>query len=353
MFDTFHAAEALNLTSLSLAYLLKEYCHIVANKQYQLADWRIRYIRYAREDTHYLLYISDILRNKLLDMKPKLLQQVYEKSKNVCQYYKQPVFDPNGYQTIYRGKTFNGRQVATLKFLYYWRDRIAREEDESTGYTLPNNTLLQIAEILPTDIAATLFYYNRLPELVQEKLHGINEIILQWINDPSDNNLPVIPSYEPKKLTNARSIAVQRRPSTPVSLGLIDSQRGLSPDLTGIAAPVTLGLIDSQRGLSPDLAGIAAPVTLGLIDSQRDLSPDMTGTHWSSGNLSEKSLLAEKQSSKSEINKKRPHSPPCHSEQQEPGKKKHYSVNKKKKRNRRSQANLKKRKQQAAEGGVS
>ncbi|CAF4483502.1 unnamed protein product, partial [Didymodactylos carnosus] len=154
-----------------------------------------RYIRYAREDTHYLLYISDILRNKLLDMKPKLLQQVYEKSKNVCQYYKQPVFDPNGYQTIYRGKTFNGRQVATLKFLYYWRDRIAREEDESTGYTLPNNTLLQIAEILPTDIAATLFYYNRLPELVQEKLHGINEIILQWINDPSDNNLPVIPSY--------------------------------------------------------------------------------------------------------------------------------------------------------------
>ncbi|CAF1205729.1 unnamed protein product [Didymodactylos carnosus] len=41
MFDTFHAAEGLNLTSLSLAYLLKEYCHIVADKQYQLADWRI------------------------------------------------------------------------------------------------------------------------------------------------------------------------------------------------------------------------------------------------------------------------------------------------------------------------
>ncbi|CAF0750609.1 unnamed protein product [Didymodactylos carnosus] len=54
------------------------------------------------------------------------------------------------------------------------------------------------------DTAATRFYYNRLPELVQEKLRGINEIILQWINDPSDNNLPVIPSYEPKKLTNAR-----------------------------------------------------------------------------------------------------------------------------------------------------
>ncbi|CAF4577211.1 unnamed protein product, partial [Didymodactylos carnosus] len=122
---------------------------------------------YAREDTHYLLYISDILRNKLLDMKPKLLQQVYEKPKNVAK-----------------------------------------------------------------DIAVTRFYYNRLPELVQEKLHRINEIILQRINHLSDNNLPVIPSYEPKKLTNTKSIAVKHRPSIPVTLGLIDSQRDLSPDMT-------------------------------------------------------------------------------------------------------------------------
>ncbi|CAF5149377.1 unnamed protein product, partial [Rotaria sp. Silwood1] len=73
MFDTYRAAKELNLPTLSLAYLLKTYCNIDASKQFQLADWRIRplpkeYCRYAREDTHYLLYIYDRLRNQLLDL---------------------------------------------------------------------------------------------------------------------------------------------------------------------------------------------------------------------------------------------------------------------------------------------
>ena len=42
MFDTHQAARELNLPALSLAYLLKSYCDIDANKQFQLADWRIR-----------------------------------------------------------------------------------------------------------------------------------------------------------------------------------------------------------------------------------------------------------------------------------------------------------------------
>ncbi len=42
MFDTHQAARELNLPAFSLAYLLKSYCDIDANKQFQLADWRIR-----------------------------------------------------------------------------------------------------------------------------------------------------------------------------------------------------------------------------------------------------------------------------------------------------------------------
>lgn len=106
MFDTHQAARELNLSSLSLAYLLKSFCDIDANKQFQLADWRIRldrklsgiiiccnwfrplpeeYLRYAREDTHYLLYIYDLLRNKLSEKNVQLLKIVYEKSKIICQ----------------------------------------------------------------------------------------------------------------------------------------------------------------------------------------------------------------------------------------------------------------------------
>lgn len=42
MFDTGQAARVLNFEKCSLAYLLKKYCDVTANKQYQLADWRIR-----------------------------------------------------------------------------------------------------------------------------------------------------------------------------------------------------------------------------------------------------------------------------------------------------------------------
>ena len=42
MFDTHQAARELNFPQASLAYVLKSYCDIDANKQYQLADWKIR-----------------------------------------------------------------------------------------------------------------------------------------------------------------------------------------------------------------------------------------------------------------------------------------------------------------------
>lgn len=42
MFDTHQAARLLNLGRHSLDHLLKHYCNVESNKQYQLADWRIR-----------------------------------------------------------------------------------------------------------------------------------------------------------------------------------------------------------------------------------------------------------------------------------------------------------------------
>lgn len=42
MFDTHQAAKRMNLARLSLAFLLKQYCHLDIDKTFQLADWRIR-----------------------------------------------------------------------------------------------------------------------------------------------------------------------------------------------------------------------------------------------------------------------------------------------------------------------
>jgi len=40
LFDTHEASKTLGLSGKSLAYLLKKYCEVEADKQYQTADWR-------------------------------------------------------------------------------------------------------------------------------------------------------------------------------------------------------------------------------------------------------------------------------------------------------------------------
>lgn len=71
VFDTGQAARLLAFPSFGLAYLLQKFAGVVANKAYQTADWRVRplspdMLRYAREDTHYLLGVYDYVKNELI-----------------------------------------------------------------------------------------------------------------------------------------------------------------------------------------------------------------------------------------------------------------------------------------------
>ena len=71
MFDTGRASRILSYESYSLKYLLHKFCEFEADKSYQLADWRIRPLsdgmtKYARSDTHFLLYIYDELKKNLI-----------------------------------------------------------------------------------------------------------------------------------------------------------------------------------------------------------------------------------------------------------------------------------------------
>jgi exosome complex exonuclease RRP6 len=92
MFDTSQAARLLNFPHLSLSYLLKHYCNLEPDKKFQLADWRIRplneeMLKYAREDTHYLLFIYIQMKNELIskgNADKNLLKAVFDRSKTVC-----------------------------------------------------------------------------------------------------------------------------------------------------------------------------------------------------------------------------------------------------------------------------
>eukprot|EP00897_Mesotaenium_endlicherianum_P003422 jgi/Mesen1/3107/ME000184S02174 len=61
----------------SLAHLLRTFCGVITNKDYQKADWRMRpltppMLEYARADAHYLLFLAARLRWELLHPPPLL-----------------------------------------------------------------------------------------------------------------------------------------------------------------------------------------------------------------------------------------------------------------------------------------
>ncbi|XP_027359392.1 protein RRP6-like 2 isoform X2 [Abrus precatorius] len=166
LFDTHQASKLLNLERNSLEYILHHFCEVTANKEYQNADWRLRplpdeMLRYAREDTHYLLYIYDLMRTKLFALSKDSenskssdtpLVEVYKRSYDVCmQLYEKELLTENSYVHIYglQGADFNAHQLAIVSGLCEWRDIVARAEDESTGYVLPNKSLLEIAKQMP------------------------------------------------------------------------------------------------------------------------------------------------------------------------------------------------------------
>ncbi|XP_070207378.1 exosome complex component 10-like isoform X2 [Littorina saxatilis] len=190
MFDTGQAARVLNHARYSLAHLLQVYCQVDADKQFQLSDWRMRplhekMIRYAQEDTHYLLHIYDRMRGELIDRgneQKNLLHSVFQRSKNVClKVFKKMRFTPDSHLDLYMKskKVFNSQQLQALKSIYSWRDSVARDEDESVHYVLPNHMLLQMAEILPRERQGVLACCNPIPPLVRQCQHEVHSLIME------------------------------------------------------------------------------------------------------------------------------------------------------------------------------
>ncbi|NXE17934.1 EXOSX protein, partial [Ardeotis kori] len=190
VFDTHQAARLLNLGRNSLDHLLKLYCNVDADKQYQLADWRIRplpeeMIQYARDDTHYLLYIYDKVREALWEKgneQPTQLQVVWQRSKDIClKKYIKPIFTDESYLELYRRqkKHLDTQQLAAFRSLFAWRDKMARQEDESTGYVLPNHMLLKIAEELPKEPQGIIACCNPVPPLVRQQINELYLLIQQ------------------------------------------------------------------------------------------------------------------------------------------------------------------------------
>ncbi|KAL5614966.1 hypothetical protein BROUX41_005034 [Berkeleyomyces rouxiae] len=198
-FDTYYACEVLGYPQRSLAYLLKKFVSFDADKKYQLADWRRRPIPnemmfYAQSDTHFLLYIYDMMRNELIkhsdnsraDM--NLMSEVIRKSKErALTRYDQLTFNPatgdgnRGWlNPILRQMwPMSGPQFSVYRALWEWRDKMARDLDESPVYVMSNQVLGDIARDIPDERSALGSLIPRHANLAREALSDLWTLVKQ------------------------------------------------------------------------------------------------------------------------------------------------------------------------------
>ncbi|KAL6150021.1 exosome nuclease subunit [Exserohilum turcicum] len=208
LFDTFHAARALGYPTASLAYLLQRHVNFTAQKQYQLADWRIRPLspelfEYARADTHFLLYVYDNMRNELVEKSDfdnpdkNKVRDVLEKSKETAlQRYEHPIYDSelglgtNGwYKLISRTPAqFTPEQFAVFRAVHKWRDDLGRKEDESPLFIMPNHAVFSVARAMPADKPALFNAIQHVSHLIRvhadELVNIVAEAKKEGLNGP-------------------------------------------------------------------------------------------------------------------------------------------------------------------------
>ncbi|PWA30886.1 hypothetical protein CCH79_00010646, partial [Gambusia affinis] len=269
LFDTHQASRALNLARHSLDHLLKNFCNVNSDKRYQLADWRIRplpeeMIEYARADTHYLLYIYDCVRAQLLESnhgQPGLLQCVWNKSKDVSlKKYVKPIFTEESYLELQRKqkRSFNTQQLTTFRLLYAWRDKLARQEDESTGYVLPTHMMIKISEELPKEPQGIIACCNPVPPLVRQQVNELHLLVQQGREMP---------------LLKAEMAAQKKKGLTTIK------KVGRWTNTFWLTADVRLfGPHDTSRGSEsshPQLIADEVPVKQGILFSEEDYKMDV------------------------------------------------------------------------------
>ncbi|KAG7660732.1 RRP6 [[Candida] subhashii] len=244
LFDTYCASKVLGFPKFSLAYLLETFANFKTSKKYQLADWRIRplsppMLAYARSDTHFLLNIYDQLRNKLIEKDNGKLQEVLYDSRQVAkrrfEYTKYrpltnnisnkvscPVMSSNPrepYNNLMYQYNVPAFKKPVVEVLYKWRDLIAKQEDESVRYIMPNQLLVTLANLdSPVDTQKVLnvphyvsesvrLHAKELAELIDKTLKHTEasdwDLVDKWNNPSVNTTNDALDIHDTKELSKA------------------------------------------------------------------------------------------------------------------------------------------------------
>jgi len=151
LFDTKLAAQLLGEPSIGLASLAARYLDIRLDKKHQRADWAqrplpIELLEYAASDTRHLLVLRDRLAEAL--RQADRLHWAEEE----FGLRSSPSFapeDPDAYLLLKNIRDLDPRQLAALREIHAWRDRLARERDVAPFRILSSDVMVAVARRMP------------------------------------------------------------------------------------------------------------------------------------------------------------------------------------------------------------
>jgi ribonuclease D len=195
IFDTRVAAQLLGIKAFGLAALLESFFGVRLDKKHQRADWSMRplpvdMLEYAAQDTMHLLSLRQRLHDAL-DRKGRLTwaQEEFERLEGTQ-------WDDAGedmsFLRIKGARDITRRELAILRELVAWRDRVAKDLDRSTFRVAGNDVLLMLAREAPTTVAAVEATKGLSRSVVTRHARAILDAIARG-KEVSDADLPKFP----------------------------------------------------------------------------------------------------------------------------------------------------------------
>ncbi|TBR22698.1 hypothetical protein EPO15_07490 [bacterium] len=156
LFDTMAAARVLGSAKLGLAPLLEEHYGLHLSKKLQRANWGLRplsdeHIEYARNDTHWLFGLRDLLAGQLEARGlTRHAHDAFVRLEETAAAERR--FDFDAWWNLPGARDLDGRRRAFLKRLWVYRERQAATQDKAPFRIMPEDLLVRIAQALPGDL---------------------------------------------------------------------------------------------------------------------------------------------------------------------------------------------------------
>jgi ribonuclease D len=195
IFDTRIAAQLLGIRAFGLAALLERFFGIKLDKKHQRADWSMRpltpgMLDYAAQDTEFLLDLRDRLGNEL--------EKLHRTSWAAEEFARlegtrwDAEADREAFLRVKGARDLTRRQLAMLRELVTWRDGVAESLDRATFRVVSNETLLEIARVVPTT-RAQLGSIKGMPRgILESRGNDILEAVARGVAVP-ESELPRFP----------------------------------------------------------------------------------------------------------------------------------------------------------------